>query len=53
MISLKPAKGLGNLNFNICEEEFCQDDGTKIWANSESRIVDLCDLHYNEARKTK
>lgn len=49
MIILKPAKGSNNLNFHICEEEFCEDDSTRIWASRESRIVDLCDLHYSKA----
>lgn len=53
MIILKPARGSNNLNFHICEEEFCEDDSTKIWASNESRIVDLCDLHYNQARGLK
>jgi hypothetical protein len=35
----------------MCEEELCQDEGTQIWASSESRIVDLCDLHYSQATK--
>ena len=48
MITLKHTK---NLNLFICEEELCQDDATRVWASSESRIVDLCDLHYNQARE--
>lgn len=46
MIVLKSTK---NLNMLICEEELCQDDSTRVWASSESRIVDLCDLHYSQA----
>jgi len=48
MIVLKSTK---NLNMFICEEELCQDESTKVWANSESRIADLCDFHYSEASK--
>jgi len=44
-------KGKGHFNMLACEEELCQDKSTQIWANSESRIVDLCDLHYSEATK--
>lgn len=44
-------KSTANLNFSICEEESCQEESTQVWANSESRIVDLCDLHYGEATK--
>ena len=44
-------KGTNNLNFLICEEEFCQEESTQIWANSESRIVDLCDMHYAKAKE--
>jgi hypothetical protein len=46
MIALKHTK---NLNFSICEEELCEDESTQVWASSESRIVDLCDLHYSKA----
>jgi hypothetical protein len=49
MIRLKAARGANNLNFNVCEEEFCEDDSTRIWASSETRIVDLCDMHYGKA----
>ena len=50
MIVLKSIK---NLSMFICEEELCQDESTHVWANSESRIVDLCDLHYSEVTKYK
>jgi hypothetical protein len=50
MIVLKSMK---NLSLFICEEELCEDESTQIWASSESRIVDLCDLHYSEATKYK
>jgi hypothetical protein len=46
-------KNIANLNLFICEEELCQDESTQIWANSESRIVDLCDLHYSEVTQNK
>ncbi len=50
MIVLKHAR---NLNLLICEEELCQDESTQVWASSESRVVDLCDLHYSEVTKHK
>lgn len=46
-------KSKNNLNFSICEEEFCQDDSTRVWATKETRIVDLCDLHYSQAQGEK
>jgi hypothetical protein len=49
MISLKSTR---NFNFPICEEETCQQESTRIWASSQSRIVDLCDFHYGEASKS-
>jgi len=49
MIVLKNTK---NLNLFICEEEACQDESTQVWASSESRIADLCDLHYSQAIKS-
>lgn len=51
MIRLKSVKGPNNLNTHICEEEFCEDESTRIWASSESRIVDLCDLHYGQVTR--
>ncbi len=33
----------------MCEEEFCEEESTRIWANSQTRIVDLCDYHYSRA----
>lgn len=50
MIILKHTK---NLNLFICEEEFCEEESTQIWASPESRIVDLCDLHYNQAKESR
>jgi hypothetical protein len=50
MIVLKSTK---NLSLFICEEELCKDESTHVWASSESRIVDLCDLHYSEATRNK
>jgi hypothetical protein len=49
MIVLKNTK---NLNLFICEEESCKDESTQVWASSESRIADLCDLHYSQAIKS-
>ena len=46
MIQLKSTR---NINLFVCEEELCQEDSTRIWANSETRIVDLCDYHYSKA----
>jgi hypothetical protein len=44
-------KNTTSLNLFICEEELCKDESTQIWASPESRIVDLCDLHYSQATK--
>jgi hypothetical protein len=43
-------KGKEKSNIMTCDEESCQDENTQIWASSESRIVDLCDLHYNQVK---
>jgi len=50
MIKLKDHKALIYYSFQICEADPCQYEATKIWASSESRIVDLCDFHYEEAK---
>ena len=51
MIELKDPRKLPYAGFQICEEVNCKSESSKIWASSESKIVDLCDLHYMEARK--
>ena len=48
MINLKSIK---DFNFPICEEESCKEESTRIWANSQTRIIDLCDFHYSEQIK--
>jgi hypothetical protein len=45
-------KGKGHSNMSICEEEFCQEESTQIWASSETRIIDLCDLHYTQVTQS-
>jgi hypothetical protein len=42
-------KSKNNSNLFMCEEEFCEEESTRIWTNSESRIIDFCDFHYNKA----
>jgi hypothetical protein len=49
MIKLKDKDFFSYSAFYGCEADPCQDEATRIWANSESRIIDLCDLHYKEA----
>ena len=34
--------------FHVCEIEKCELEAEKIYASSESRIVDLCLQHYKE-----
>lgn len=51
MIKFKDPRTLIYLAFQVCEIDPCTQEATKIWASSESRIVDLCDLHYAEVRK--
>jgi hypothetical protein len=46
MITLKSTN---NINMFMCEEELCEEDSTRIWASSQTRIADLCDFHYSQA----
>jgi hypothetical protein len=46
MLKLKDPRSLLYSAFLYCEEEHCKKESTKIWANSNTRIVDLCDEHY-------
>jgi hypothetical protein len=45
-------KGKGyidNSAFFVCWEIDCKEESTKIWANSQGPVIDLCDFHYNQA----
>ena len=53
MFNLKDPRKLTLSAFQICEEEKCKEESTKIWTNSEIRILDLCDKHYNELESEK
>jgi hypothetical protein len=44
-------KSTNNTNMFVCEEEFCEEESTRIWASPQSRIADLCDFHYSEAMR--
>ncbi len=44
-------KSTNNINMFVCEEEFCEEESTRIWASTQSRVADLCDFHYSEAMK--
>lgn len=37
----------------VCWEADCQDESTKIWADKETSMIDLCDKHYEEATKER
>jgi hypothetical protein len=37
--------------FLHCEEESCKKESTRIWASSQTRIVDLCDDHFKIANE--
>ena len=49
MIKLKDKDFYKHSAFYGCEVDPCYEEATRIWANSESRIIDLCDAHYQEA----
>ncbi len=49
MIKLKDKESIAHSAFYVCEADPCQEEATRIWATSESRIIDLCDNHYGEA----
>ena len=48
MFKLKNPRKLMYSAFQVCEEESCKEESTKIWTNKETRILDLCDKHYDE-----
>lgn len=51
MIKLKNPGASIYAAFLSCEEESCKQESTRIWASSQTRIVDLCDEHYKIARE--
>lgn len=48
MLRLKDPKSLIYFAFQVCEIVECKEEAEKIYATSESRIVDLCITHYNQ-----
>lgn len=51
MIKLKDHRSLMYSAFLHCEEESCKKESTRIWASSQTRIVDLCDDHFKIANE--
>lgn len=51
MIKLKDRDFFIHSAFYVCEADPCEEEATKIWANSESRIIDLCDNHYSQVSR--
>jgi hypothetical protein len=51
MIKLKDKDFYLHSAFYGCEADPCLEEATRIWATSESRIIDLCDTHYDEVTK--
>jgi hypothetical protein len=47
MLPLKNPRDLIYSAYQVCEVELCKNEATRIYASSESRIVDLCDIHYD------
>ncbi len=48
MIKLKDPRSLIYTTYQVCEIDPCVDEAEKIWASSESRIVELCEKHYKQ-----
>jgi hypothetical protein len=48
MLPLKNPKDLIYSAYQVCEVESCKKEAEKIYASSESRIVDLCESHYDQ-----
>ena len=48
MLPLKNSKDLIYSAFQVCEVELCKNEAEKIYASSESRIIDLCESHYDQ-----
>ena len=48
MIKLKNPRSLIYAQYQVCEIDPCEEEAAKIWASSESRIVELCEKHYKQ-----
>ena len=48
MIKLKDPRALPYAGFQICEVDPCMEEAEKIWASSETRIIDICKKHYQQ-----
>lgn len=47
MLPLKDIKDLYYSAYLVCEVESCKDEAARVYASPESRIIDLCDNHYD------
>lgn len=48
MLPLKNPKDLIYSAYQVCEVELCKKEAERIYASSESRIIDFCESHYNQ-----
>ena len=37
--------------FFVCRELDCKEESTRIWADKETSVIDLCDKHYQQAKE--
>ena len=50
MIKLKDPRALPYAGFQVCEIDPCSAEAEKIWASSETRIIDICTKHYDQIK---
>jgi len=48
VIKLKNPKDLIYSAFQVCEIEDCKRESEKVWASSETRIIDICQEHFDQ-----
>ena len=51
MIKFKDPRSLIYFAFQVCEVDPCDKEAEHIWANSETRIIDICNDHYTDLKE--
>jgi hypothetical protein len=52
-MKFKPKNYRDTSAFFVCWELECKEESTRIWADSETAVLDLCDNHYQQAMKER
>jgi hypothetical protein len=48
VIKLKDPRSLPYTPYQVCEVDPCLEESVRVWASSETRIIDICKKHYEQ-----